>query len=395
MAIAARLSRYPLFGLFLLASVLLAGCNQEDPPAPTPVVVQDIRLGFVFSATGPGSTDGAAQQIAAQMAVDDLNSTGRGPFVVPVFKATDGTGAQAVSAFRELIDADKVEVIIGPTLSSEARSAHPVAQAASVPVVAVSNPVGGITDVGDYIFRVSLPHAAVIPTTVAVAKDKLKVSQVCLLYAQDDAFSRAEADVFRVELDKKSIKVLGEMTFSANDTDFTPQLRAIKSLEPDAIVVSALAGPAQRILQQARKVSGIANTVHIIGGYGFTPPQVVADPTSAEGLVIGVIWSPISHDELSKKFVQEYEKATGQPPGVVAAQTYTGVFIAYDAIKRANVTGKLLADARTAIRDNLRSTSNLATVLGPFSFTDKRDAKHAPVVMLFHNGQFEPLSEGR
>ncbi len=296
---------------------------------------------------------------------------------------------EAVEAFQKLITEDKVHTIIGPTLSAEARSAHPVAQRASVPVLAVSNTAGGITDVGEYVFRVSLPEAKVIPVTIELAKDKLKVSEVCLLYGLDDAFSRAEAEVFRTELDKKGVKVLGEMTFSQADTDFTLQLSAIKDLEPDAIVVSALADPARQILHQARIDVGIPADVYVIGGFGFTAPQVVEDHKSAERLVVGVAWSPASPDKVSQKFVEEYKRMTGQPPGQLGAQAYAGVYIAYDAIKRANLQGKTLAEARSSIKDNLRGTSDLATVLGPFSFTDKREPKHLPVVQLFMGGKFE------
>ena len=183
-----------------------------------------------------------------------------------------------------------------------------------MPVVAVSNTAGGITDAGDYVFRVSMPESAVIPMTVAAAKDKLKVSQVCLLYAQDDPFSRAEADVFRAELNNKGLKVLGEMTFASADTDFKPQLQAIKDLKPDAIVVSALAGPAKMILEQARQEIEIATNVYVIGGLGFTVPQVVQDAKAAEGLVVGTAWSPSSPDQLNQNFIKTYDRVTGHSP---------------------------------------------------------------------------------
>ena len=373
----------------IVACALLAACDQGAPPEQP--VVEDTRLGFVFasSLSWASSASGLEQKEAAQMAVDEINAAGEGPKLVPFFEETQGQAPQAATAFQKLINADRVHAILGPTLSLEARAAHPIAQQASVPVLAVSNTAGGITDVGDYIFRVSLPDANVVPTTVEVAKEKLSVSEVCILYASDDAFSKAEAAVFRTELDRKGVTVLGEMTFSQADTDFKPQLRAIKDLNPDAIVVSALAGPAREIMRQARSEVGIAPTVYIIGGYGFTAPQVAGDSEFAEGLLVGTAWSAQSPDEASRKFVEAYEKRTGRRPGQLAAQAYAGVYIAFDAIKRANPQGKSLVDARNAIRDNLRGTSNLSTVLGRFSLTDRRDAKHLPVVQQFLKGKFE------
>lgn len=379
--------RSRLVWLVFLVAVLSSSCDSPEPPQPP--VVEDARVGFVFATSGSNPAQGLEQKIAAQMAIDEINAVGLVPKLIPLFEGTEGKSEQAVEAFRKLINEDKVHAIIGPTLSAEAQSADPIAQNGAVPVLAVSNPAGGITDIGDYIFRASLSEARVLPVTVELAKDKLEVSTVCILYALDDPFSRAEVNVFRAELDRRGIGVLGEMTFSNADTDFRPQLRAIKELKPDAIVVSALAGPAQMILRQARKEVGIAGDVYVIGGYGFTAPQVLEDPAAAEGLVVGTAWSPHSEDDLSKKFVQRYTQVAGKPPGLLAAQAYAGVHILYSAIKRVDLKGKTLADARASIRDSLRGVSDFPTVLGKFSFVDKRDAKHPPVVMLFKDGKFE------
>jgi branched-chain amino acid transport system substrate-binding protein len=376
-----------LLCLTFLTAALLASCDSAEPPQPP--VSEDAKVGFVFATSASNPAQGLEQKMAAQMAVDEVNATGLVPRLVPLFEGTEGKSEQAVEAFRKLINEDQVHAIIGPTLSVEAQSADPIAQKGAVPVLAVSNPAGGITDIGDYIFRASLSEARVLPVTVELAKDKLEVKQVCILYALDDPFSRAEVNVFRAELDRRGMGVLGEMTFSNADTDFKSQLKAIKDLKPDAIVVSALAGPAQMILRQARKEVGIPADVYVIGGYGFTAPQAAADPNAAEGLVMGTAWSPNSTDELSRKFVQKYTQVAGKPPGLLAAQAYAGVHILYSAIKRVDLKGKTLADARASIRDNLRGVSDFPTVLGKFSFIDKRDAKHPPVVLLFKNGKFE------
>ena len=373
----------------LLVAALLVACDSGTLPQQTEG--DEARVGFVFAMSGDSAAVGGEQDAAARMAVDEINAGEKEPKLTPIFRPTDGSVAEAVAAYRKLINDDKVHIIIGPTTSVEARSADEEAQRVKVPVLAVSNTAGGLIDIGDYIFRVSMPEAQLIPVTVAAAKDKLDVAEVCLLYTADDAFSRAEADVFRAALESSGVKVLGEMTFTSGETDFKPQLNACKALKPDAIVVSALAGPARLILEQARKEVGIGPEVYVIGGYGFTAPEVVADPGSAEGLVVGAAWSPALDNILNKDFVEAYTKRTGKAPSQIAAQTYAGVHIAYDAAKRAGIKGKTLVDARTAVRDSLKSTGNLPTILGNFSFNDRRDAKYEPVVQIFHNGKFEEV----
>jgi branched-chain amino acid transport system substrate-binding protein len=352
----------------------------------------EVKIGFAFATSGNAGVYGASQRAAAEMAIEEINASGDGPRVVGIFEDTAGTPDQAFTVFQKFINTDKVHAIIGPTLSNEALTSDPEAQKNGVPVLAVSNTASGITDIGDYIFRDSLAEAQVIPETIKQAKETLGISKVSLMYANDDAFSKSGADVFRAELQKNGIEILSEQTFGTNDVDFKAQLNAVKAENPDAIVVSALINPAKLITQQARNDVGIAPEVHIIGGNGFNSPALIADTGgAAEGVVVGAAWNSASTEELSLQFIENYNKANSKNPDQFAAQSYSGVYIMYDAIKRADVEGKTLEEARTAIRDALKSTNDLPTVLGDFSFTDKRDADHLPVVQIVQNGKFELL----
>jgi branched-chain amino acid transport system substrate-binding protein len=352
----------------------------------------EVKIGFAFITSGDNAVYGTSQKAAAQLAIDEINKAGDGPKITPIFEDTASKPDQAFTVFQKFINSDKVDAIIGPTLSNEAQTADPEAQKDAVPVLAVSNTASGITDIGDYIFRDSLSEAQVIPETVKEAKDKLNLTKVSLMYANDDAFSKSGADVFRAELQKNGITILSEQTFSTSDVDFKAQLNAVKADNPDAIVVSALAKPAQLIMQQARNDVGIDPKIHIIGGNGFNSPAVVtAAGPAAEGMIVGAAWNLNSPEPLSQKFIGAYKAATGKNPDQFAAQAYSGVYIMYDAIKRADIEGKSLADARTAIRDALKGTSSVDTVLGKFSFTDARDANHTPVVQIVKDGAFDVL----
>src|SRR5258708_22938446 len=74
-------------------------------------------------------------------------------------------------------------------------------------------------------------------------------------------------------MDKMGIQILTTKTFGWKESDFSAQLTKIKSLNPDAIVVSALVEPASGILLGARAV-GIDPKVRFIGGNGFKFPQL-------------------------------------------------------------------------------------------------------------------------
>jgi len=173
----------------------------------------EVKIGFAFATSGANAAYGTSQKVAAQMAIDEINAAGKGPRLEPLFEDTAGNPDNAFAIYKKFINTDKVYAIVGPTLSNEALTADPEAQKDMVPVLAVSNTASGITDIGDYIFRDSLAEFQVIPETVKQAKDRLKLSKVSLMYANDDAFSKSGADVFRTELQKNNIQILSEQTF--------------------------------------------------------------------------------------------------------------------------------------------------------------------------------------
>ncbi len=290
---------------------------------------------------------------------------------------------QGTNVYNKLINGDKVAVVVGPTLSNTAKITNPIAQQIGVTVLGVSNTAGGITEIGDYIFRNSLTEAVVIPNTMKVAKEKLGLKKVVLFYGNDDAFTKSGADVFRKVLQAEGIQILGEQTFAKGDRDFSPQLTQIKSQNPDAIVCSALVEEASGIVSQARQL-GIPKTVRIIGGNGFNSPALIKNAGEAsEGVIVGAAWNISSTNPLNVKFVDDYTKKYTRPPDQFAAQAFAGVHIAYQAAKAAGT-----ADNRKAIRDAMVKLKGLDTLLGKFSFTEGRDADHSPVVQEVKGGKF-------
>ncbi len=351
---------------------------------------KEAKIGLAFSMTGGAAGYGSAQKNGVQLAVDEINAAaGAGGLkLIPVFDDDASTPQQGINVFNKFINADKVSLIIGPTLSNTAKVADRIAQQAGVPVLAISNTAEGITEIGDFIFRDSLTEMVVIPNTIRVAKEKLKVGKVALLYGNDDAFTKAGYEAFKKALQDAGITILTEQTFAKGDRDFSPQLTQIKSLNPDAIVVSALVEEASGIVSQARKLD-IPKSVPIIGGNGFNSPGLMKNAgEAAEGVIVGAAWNASAATAMNRKFVAAFSSRFGTSPDQFAAQAYAGVYIVYQAISKAPSP-----DDHKAIRDALAQIKGMDTVLGKFSFTAGRDADYVPVVQIVKDGKFVVFGE--
>jgi branched-chain amino acid transport system substrate-binding protein len=371
----------------VLTSVLLAACGGAAAPAAPAAggLPAEITLGAVHDLSGSTANYGTAIQKGINLAVKQMNEQkffGEGHVVKAVFEDAAGDPKQAIAAYEKLIANKNIVAILGPTLSTEAKSADPIAQQAKMPVIASSNTVDGIVEIGDYIFRTSLPESAVIPNTVKVTAKALNLKQVAVMYGNDDAYTQGGYKVFKESLDKEGIKILTEETFAKGDTDFSAQLTKIKSLNPDAIIVSALAEEAANIMVQARTL-GIPDSIHIIGGNGFNSPKLAQIAgKSAEGAISGSAWNVASTFPASVDFVKSFTAEYNAAPDQFAAQAYVAAWVTCTAIKNANSVD------HTAIRDALAQVKDFDTPLGKYAFDAKRNPVHEPVVLIVKNGSF-------
>lgn len=370
-------------GLVLLG-ILAAACSPKATPEPA--LPAEITLAAVEDLTGRNEIYGKPIKMGIDLAVKEINEQkvlGDGVTLKVEYTDTASSIDTAYTAFQKLVADPKVTVIIGPTISSQGQAADPLAQTAGVPVVATSNTATGITSIGNYIFRTSLPDSSVIPNTVKVAKQGFGLKKVAIIYGTDDAFTTSAEKTFKDALTKEKIEILTEETFKLGDTDFTAQLTKIKDLNPDAIIVAALSEEASKIMIQARAM-GIPASVPFIGGNSFNSIKVPqAAGAAGEGAISGAAWSLYNTDPHSIKFVEAFKAVYNADPDQFSAQAYTAVWAIAMAIKHANSVD------HKAVRDALANLSDLASPLGVFAFDENRDPLHKPVVLVVKNGKFE------
>lgn len=355
---------------------------------PTPDALSgDIKIGVTFALTEGASIYGIPQEQAVKLAVEQINASGYlgEATLAPVYEDSGSAPETAITAMTKLVQEDGVMTVIGPTLSSQAFAADPIAQEAGVVVLGVSNTAGGITDMGDFVFRNSLPESAVIPGNLTSAVEILGIESVGILYGDDDDFTVSGYNVFLETLDGLGVEVLREETFQKGDTDFNAQLTSVLAEEPDALVISVLAAEAQPLIAQARAQG---YTGPIIGGNGVNSLKLITDlGTDSNGLIVGAAWNIATESDQNTAFVEAYSAAYDATPDQFTAQAYTGAWLVATAIRCANS-----ADP-AAIRDALGAISEFDSPLGLFAFDENRNPVHDPVAQIAVESTFQILSD--
>jgi branched-chain amino acid transport system substrate-binding protein len=351
------------------------------------IAAEPVTIGAIEILSGPNNKYGIAIKRGFDLALEEVNKSGGvlgGRTLVIAYEDSAGNKEQAINAVRQLIGAKKVPLILGPTLSNEMFAAGPVANSRKIPIVGTSTTANGITAIGPYVFRTSLPEADVVPVTLRTAKEKLGVKKVAVMYGNDDAFTKSAYDVMKDALAKLGIEVLTTETFGSKDSDFSAQLTKIKSLNPDAIVVSALVEAGSGILL-AKKALGFPQSVRVIGGNGLNSPKVgeIAGE-AADGTLVGSPWFIGKTSPANKAFVAAFNAKYGENPDQFAAQAYDTLALVAKAI---NAAGEAEPEK---IKDALIKASHEG-VMGKLSFNAERSPADTSgvIVLEMKGGKFQ------
>ncbi|MBE0604860.1 MAG: ABC transporter substrate-binding protein, partial [Deltaproteobacteria bacterium] len=290
------------------------------------------KIGVISIITGAGASYGEAITNGFKLALDEVNAKGDVHIDLMIEDST-GKAEQALSAAQKLINSDQVVAILGPTLSTEMKVVAPEANASGVPIMGTSTTAQGITQIGKFVFRNSLPESQAIPASVGKAVEKYNIKKVALLYGNDDVFTKSGFDTMKEVAEKLKLKIATIETFQKGQADYKAQLTKIASLKPDAVFCSALYNEGGVILAQARKM-GLK--VPFVGGNGFNSPKVIEiAQDAAEGLIVATPWFGEKNDPKVRAFVAKYEKAYGKKPDQFAAQAYDAFHIMANALKAA------------------------------------------------------------
>ncbi|PID05128.1 MULTISPECIES: ABC transporter substrate-binding protein [unclassified Sporosarcina] len=368
--------------LMAFTLVMLAACGDsstDDTKSADSDDVVKAKVGVISYLTGPGASYGEAITNGINLAHKEITDLGE---VDIELKIEDSAGKQeeALSVAQKLMNSENVDAIIGPTLSTEMQIVGPEADLNGVPILGTSNTAEGIPQLGEYVFRNSIPETLAIPASVQKAIDKYGAKKVAILYGNDDVFTKAGYDTMKQVAEDLDLEVLTTETFQLGQSDYKAQLTKIKSLNPDLVLASALYNEGAVILDQARKM-GI--DVPFVGGNGFNSPEVIKIAgDAANGLIVATPWFSKKDDEKVKKFVEDYEAAYGMEPDQFAAQAYDGFYVMAEAIKNAGETD------RDAIRDALAEIKDFEGVLGNMSFDEEGDIIMEPTVLIIEGDEY-------
>jgi branched-chain amino acid transport system substrate-binding protein len=332
--------------------------------------------GSLASITGSASPYGVSQARGASLAA--RHSAADGGVRVRLHLADDqSSNAMGTNQMIGFTGA-RVGAVLGPTLSGVAAAADPIAAAAGIPVLAVTNTTLDLAQAGRTVWRVSLSEDRLIPASVAYANSRRGVTTASLVSVTGDAYSEGAAAAFRRAAAAEGITLLADASMPMGSSDAASVVDRAIAPGPQAIFFAARSADAVNLVGAAAGYGVVK-----VGGNGYNTPDVLgAAGAATDGMIVSASWNPGRRDAPSRAFVRAYRAAYGNTPSAFAAQGYAGVQL----LEAAAGSGR--GGDPASVLAGLRAVRSVPSVLGTMRFTKGvREAVYPATVQQVRGGR--------
>jgi branched-chain amino acid transport system substrate-binding protein len=252
--------------------------------ASSAVAQETIKIGAIFATTGSASFLGAPEERILRECVEQANLHGglSGHKLELTVYDTEGNSAKAAQQWRRLVDADKVDVVFGPSSSGESLAVLAIANEARTPVLMHGGAESITKPVTPYVFNTPPSDRISLSGLLAYLK-KTGITSVAMLSASD-GFGQSGKNILQELAPSYGIRIAAQEEFGRQDPDITAQvLRAKESNAGAMIIWSAL--PAPVIILKAAQAVGYGKPIFTSYGAG-TNDLVTQAAGAAEGLYL-------------------------------------------------------------------------------------------------------------
>ncbi len=307
-----------IFGRLAAASLAVAALAGMSSPASAQSG-EPIRIGFSMALTGPLAAVGKSALLTMQIWEADTNAKGGllGRPVKLVYYDDQSNPATVPGIYTKLIDADKVELIVGPYATGQIAPSIPVAmQKGKVLVSLFGTAVNAEFKYDRYFSMIPTgptPKPAFTKGFFEIAAAQNPKPETIAIVGADAEFGRVVCDGARENAIADQLKIVYDKTYPPNSTDMAPIIRAIQATNPDLVVICSY--PVESVAF-VRAINEIGFKPKMIGG-GMVGLQLTVFKTQLGPLLNGFVnyetWLPAKtlESDLINDVIKKYQAKAG------------------------------------------------------------------------------------
>src|SRR3989440_6315548 len=336
-----------------LAAAGVAGVYAQGGP---------IRVGLVTVKTGPLASGGIDMERALQQYLNEHNNTMAGRKVELYVGDSGGVPAQARTKIQELVERDRIHVMIGPLATAEALAADDYIRQAQLLTLSVAA-AEDMTQrkLNPWFTRGTSTSSQCAHPLADYCAKTLKYKRMAVI-ADDIAYGHEMCAGFMRVFEENGGKVVQRMFPPLTVPDYGTYLAQLKT-NIDAVFLGFAGSNGFRYLRQFNEY-GLMGKVKPIGGMTALDEAVLRNMgDEALGIVTSCWYSAEIDNPINQKFAASFRAQWKYDPGFYAAATYTEAAVLEATLNK--IGGKI--EDKPAFMKAVRSIK-VDTCRGPVSF---------------------------
>ncbi len=323
-----------------------------------------IRLGLMTVKTGPLASGGIDMERALKMYLQEHNYTMAGRKVELFVADSGGVPAQARTKYQELVEKDKIQVMIGPLAAFEAVAIDDLIRQYQIPNLSVAA-VEDMTQrkLNPWFVRATSTSAQCAQPMADYCVKKLGWKRAGVI-ADDIAYGQEMVAGFQRVFEDEGGRIVSKLFPPLTVPDYGTYIAQLKT-NVDGYFLGFAGSNGFRFVRQLNEY-GLMKKVHVVGGMTALDEAVLRNMgDEALGILTACWYSAELDNPENRKFAPAFRKEAGYDPGFYAAATYTEAQVLESALKAVN--GKI--EDKKAFMDALRHVK-VDTVRGPVAFDE-------------------------
>jgi branched-chain amino acid transport system substrate-binding protein len=345
----------------VLKGLIATGASALRAPAVI-AQAQPFKIGLLTVKTGPLAQGGIQMEQGIAVFLKEKGSTLAGRKVELLVADTGGNPAGAKTKAQEVIERDKVNVILGPLAAFELLAITDYVRDHTTPLISLAA-AEDVTQrkANPFVIRPSATSGQCSHVMGHYAAKELAYKRVATI-ADDFAFGHEQVSAFQRAYEDDGGKVVRKLWPPLVTPDYTPFIAQIGNVDG---VFQGFAGSNPVKFMRAYADLGLKGKVPLLAGWtGMDDALLKSLGDEALGVMSASFYSATADTPSNKRFVAAMQKDYGVLPGGYSA----GMYVAGQCVEAAMEALGSKADDRRALAEALHRVSLSDTPRGKVTF---------------------------
>jgi branched-chain amino acid transport system substrate-binding protein len=298
-----------------------------------------IRLGFLTINSGALAAGGKQMEEGLRLFLKERNNMIAGRKVELIVADTAGQPAVTKSKAQELVEKDKVHVIIGPLAAFEALAIDDYIRKSETPIISPSAAAEDLTQrkPNPWFVRAVGTSAQANHAMGEYAAKDLKYKRVAVI-ADDFAFGHETVSGFQRVFEENGGKVVQKLWSPLNVADYGTYISQIKP-DVDAVFAGFAGGNGIKFLKQYKEY-GLQGKIPVLASMTTVDEGILKSMgDEALGVISAGWYTATLNNPNNKKFAAEMNRDYKHDPGYYSVGAYGAALMLEQALK--DVKGKI------------------------------------------------------